>query len=328
MIWTFICFLIIGLNSPAFAGEFSPKQIYRQAADAVVLVTAKEFKSRSHSIGTGAIIRKDGLVITNAHVVYNDELGRIYKKLNVFLKPPRITGNIKKDATRKYKASIIHYSKPLDLAVLRISNMPAWLKLNTIEFNDSDSVEIGDPVVAIGHPEQGGLWTLTTGTISSQLDDFQEVSGKNVFQTETSINKGNSGGPLIDANGNMIGINSNIARKGRSGTVITSINFSIKSNVARQWLKKVGFSFDSIANVAQVPSNLPAQISVPRIVPMPSKPKVVAAKPRNELYKRTMPPPKAKKKIKPKSTLQKVENEMEGMMDQMRKGNNKKTFFD
>jgi serine protease Do len=328
MIQLFICLLTIGLASPVFAGEFSPKQIYKQAADAVVLVTAAEFNSRSHSIGTGTIIRKDGLVITNAHVVYNDKLGRIYKKLNIYLKPPRVTGNIKRDATRKYKASITHYSKSLDLAVLRISNIPAWLKLNRIMFNDSNGVEIGDPVVAIGHPEQGGLWTLTTGTISSQLDDFQEISGKNVFQTETSINKGNSGGPLIDANGYMIGINSNIARKGKSGTVITSINFSIKSNVVRRWLKKVGFSFGSIANVARAPSNITSETSAPRIIPVPSQPKIVIAKPPNETYKRAMEPPKVKKKAKPISPVQNVEEEMEGMMKQMRKENNKKTLFD
>lgn len=321
-------FLILGLTTPVFAADLSPKQIYRQAADAVVLVTAAEFNSRSHSIGTGAIIRKDGLIITNSHVVYNDQLGRVYKKLNIYLKPPRVTGNIKRDATQKYKASIVHYSKSLDLALLRINNIPSWLKLNTIEFNDSDNVEIGDPVVAIGHPEQGGLWTLTTGTISSQLDDFQDVSGKNVFQTETSINKGNSGGPLIDANGYMIGINSNIARKGKSGTVITSINFSIKSNVARRWLKKFGFSFGTIANIAQIPSNIESETSAPRIVPIPVKPKIVAATPSNETYQRVIEPPKPKKKTKPSSPFQNVEDEMEGMMNQMKKGARNKTFFD
>lgn len=320
-------FLILGLTTQAFAADLSPRQIYRQTADAVVLVTAAEFNSRSHSIGTGAIIRKDGLVITNSHVVYNDELDRIYKKLNVYLKPPRVTGNIKRDATRKYKASIVHYSKPLDLALLRINNIPSWLKLNTIEFNDSDNVEIGDPVVAIGHPEQGGLWTLTTGSISSQVDDFQNVPGKNVFQTETSINKGNSGGPLIDANGHMIGINSNIARKGKNGTVITSVNFSIKSNVARRWLKRFGYSFGSIANVAQTPDIEP-ETPAPRIVPIPNKPKVVSVKPSEENYQRVIEPPEPEKKPTPSSPFQNVEDEMEGMMKQMKKGTRNKTFFD
>ncbi len=323
-----LCFLILGLTSSAFAGELSPKQIYRQTADSVVLVTAAEFNSRSHSLGTGTIIRKDGLVITNSHVVYNDKLERIYKKLNVYLKPPRVTGNIKRDATRKYDASIIHYSKSLDLALLRINKAPSWLKLKTIEFNNSDNVEIGDPVIAIGHPEQGGLWTLTTGTISSQVDDFQEVTGKNVFQTETSINKGNSGGPLIDANGYMIGINSNIARKGKSGTVITSINFSIKSNVALRWLKKFGFSFDSISNVSQAPIVIEPKTSAPRIVPIPSEPKIVAETPSKETYQKVIEPRIIKKKSKPISPLQSVEDEMEGLMDSMRKGTRKKTFFD
>ena len=324
----FFCVLILGFSTPTFAADFIPKNIYRQTADAVVLVTAAEYNTRTHSLGTGAIIRKDGLVITNAHVVYNDKLGRIYKKLNVYLKPPRVTGNIQKDATRKYEASIIHFSNSLDLALLRIKKISSLLNLKTIEFHDSDTVEIGDPVVAIGHPEQGGLWTLTTGTISSQIDDFQEVSGKNVFQTETSINKGNSGGPLIDASGYMIGINSNIARKGKSGAVITSINFSIKSNVARKWLNRFGFSFGTFTNVAQTKSEAQPGTPVPRIVPVLRSPKAVDKTPSRETFQRDVPPKEIRKKRIPNSLFENVEKEMEGLMNQMRKGTSKKSFFD
>jgi serine protease Do len=95
-------------------------------------------------------------------------------------------------------------------------------------------------VVAIGHPEQGGLWTLTTGVISAEVDNFNGVKGKHVFQTETGLNRGNSGGPLLDGGGQMIGVNTAIARVASDGLPITSISFSLKSSVAAQWLREQG----------------------------------------------------------------------------------------
>jgi serine protease Do len=95
-------------------------------------------------------------------------------------------------------------------------------------------------VVAIGHPEQGGLWTLTTGVISAEVDNFNGVKGKQVFQTETGSNRGNSGGPLLDGEGWMIGVNTAIARMASEGLQITSISFALKSSVATQWLREQG----------------------------------------------------------------------------------------
>jgi serine protease Do len=112
-----------------------------------------------------------------------------------------------------------------------------------LELDDSDRIEIGDRVVAIGHPEQGGLWTLTTGTISAQFENFEATKGKSVFQTETGLNRGNSGGPLLDTYGRMVGINTAIARLSPDGLPITSISFSLKSNVAKRWLHDQGVSF-------------------------------------------------------------------------------------
>jgi serine protease Do len=96
--------------------------------------------------------------------------------------------------------------------------------------------------VAIGHPEQGGLWTLTTGTISSEFDNFNGVAGKHVFQTETGLNRGNSGGPLLDQQGRMIGVNTAIARVAADGMPIASISFSLKSAVAKEWLGRHGLT--------------------------------------------------------------------------------------
>lgn len=81
---------------------------------------------------------------------------------------------------------------------------------------------------------------MTTGVISAQKQNFGGLIGKDLFQTEASINRGNSGGPLLDERGIMIGINSMIARTAADGMAITDVNFSIKSNVALKWLNKLG----------------------------------------------------------------------------------------
>lgn len=95
-------------------------------------------------------------------------------------------------------------------------------------------------MVAIGHPEQGGLWTLTTGVISAEVDNVNGVKGKQVFYTETGLNRGDSGGPLLDGEGWMIGINTAIARVAPDGLPINSIGLSLKSRVASPWLREQG----------------------------------------------------------------------------------------
>jgi len=121
--------------------------------------------------------------------------------------------------------------------------------------------------VAIGHPEQGGLWTLTTGTISAQFENFNATKGKSVFQTETGLNRGNSGGPLLDTDGRIIGINTAIARLSSDGLPITSISFALKSNVAKRWLRDQGVSFSEV-----LASDRPAvDISAGRSGPRPGE---------------------------------------------------------
>ena len=137
------------------------------------------------------------------------------------------------------------YNLDLDLALVKIVGTEA--PLPTIKFADSETVAVGDQVYAIGHPEQGGLWSLTTGIISANWQDYGGIAGKNLFQTDASINRGNSGGPLLDERGRMIGVNSMIARKAKDGLMITDINFSIRSNVVLNWLENVGYQFKPFA---------------------------------------------------------------------------------
>lgn len=219
--------------SPAEARELTPREIYRLYSKAVVLVFATDGSAQG-SAGTGSIISPDGQVITNAHVVSKE--GTPFKKVFIYLKPDKLVGSMKDDLKLRYKATILDLDPTLDLALLKIDEPPSDLAV--MSFGNPDDVEIGQPVVAIGHPETGGLWTLTTGAISAVVKDFQGVDGKDVFQTEASVNRGNSGGPLIDAYGHMVGINTCISRKAADGLAITSINFSLKSSVPVDWMKR------------------------------------------------------------------------------------------
>lgn len=239
--WLFIVGATLAVANGAQAAsakDLTPREIYEQASPAVVMVMAYPASGSRGSGGTGSIIQADGLVLTNSHVVLEEATGRPFPRLTVYLKPDRVTGDHKTDLSRGVKARVVAYSQPLDLALLRVDGAKAPLPV--LPLSDSEATHIGDRVVAIGHPEQGGLWTLTTGTISSEFDNFNGVKGKHVFQTETGLNRGNSGGPLLNQQGQMIGVNTAIARVAADGMPITSISFSLKSDVARQWIAEQG----------------------------------------------------------------------------------------
>ena len=242
--WATLIIFSLCFASSASGRDFDPKSIYQETSKAVVLIAAFDRGDKGSSTGTGSIIRKDGHVLTNAHVIFDSEKNRLYGEIRIFLKPDKVTGNLKNDTSQKFKASIVRYSNKLDLALLKIQNHPPQSGLPFLELSNLHDISIGDPVVAIGHPEQGGLWTLTTGTISSLIENFQNIPGKDVFQTETSINRGNSGGPLLDTYGNIVGVNSMIARRGKDDITITDINFSIKSTVAVKWMNSEGHAFN------------------------------------------------------------------------------------
>lgn len=255
------------------AGELTPRDIYKTYGKAVVLVFATDGSAQG-SAGTGSIITPDGQIITNAHVVSKE--GRAYKKLFVYLKPDKLSGSMQDDLKDRYEAQLVDIDQDLDLALLKMKAPPAGLK--TIQFADPGSVEIGDPVVAIGHPETAGLWTMTTGIISSLTKDFNGIKGKDVFQTEASINRGNSGGPLLNVYGQLVGINTAISRRAADGLAITGVNFSLQSSVPVNWLNKKDLV---AANYAKTGPGLPpdalAQNDAAPAAQQQAKPEVVKA---------------------------------------------------
>ncbi len=173
----------------------------------------KEFnrptERKATALGSGFIIDKKGIVVTNNHVIQGAE--DIIVSVN---------------GSTEYKAKVIGKDPYMDLAVLQIESDE---KFQPVSFGDSDKARVGDWVIAIGNPFGFG-GTVTSGIISSRNRDIGLTRYDDFIQTDASINIGNSGGPLFDLNGNVIGINTAIIAPGQSGSI--GIGFAIPSNPA------------------------------------------------------------------------------------------------
>jgi serine protease Do len=311
--------LVIG-SGIVHAGDLTPREIYEKASPAVVMVMGHPASGTRGSGGTGSVVQANGLVLTNAHVVIEERTGQPFPRVNVYLKPTRVTGDPKTDLAKGHRARVVSYSQPLDLALLKLDGPPDGLAV--VELSESDRTQIGDRVVAIGHPEQGGLWTLTTGVISAEFENFNGVSGKHVFQTETGLNRGNSGGPLLDGEGRMIGVNTAIARVAPDGLPITSISFSLKSSVAKKWLREQGVApAPATAAMPAPPMSRTPTASAP---PPPPPPAPVAP---TQIPKAPTSPPARAQTVPPAqpynldqliSERSKAEADLEDMMKDMR----------
>ena len=163
---------------------------------------------KSSALGSGFIIDEKGIVVTNNHVIQDAE--------DIII---RVNGD------KEFKAKVIGADPLSDIAVLQLETQEKFIP---VKFGDSDKARIGDWVIAIGNPfGLGG--TVTSGIISARNRSIGLARYEDYIQTDASINSGNSGGPLFDMNGDVIGINTAIL--GRSGSI--GIGFSIPSNSAK-----------------------------------------------------------------------------------------------
>lgn len=168
--------------------------------------------------GTGVVITEDGYIVTNAHVIYDSEYGAGLSE--------NITVHMSDDSS--YDAEVIGYDTDCDLAVLKIDAEG----LTAAEFGDSDSLMLGESVIAIGNPLGFDLMNTVTSGIVSGLNRNITINDKamNLIQTDTAINSGNSGGPLINKYGQVIGINSSKMSASYGEASIEGIGFAIPSN--------------------------------------------------------------------------------------------------
>ena len=163
---------------------------------------------KASSLGSGFVIKTNGTVVTNNHVIAgaDDILVRVGDK--------------------EYKAKVIGSDPYMDIAVLKMETKDQF---KPVRFGDSDAARVGDWAVAIGNPfGLGG--TVTAGIISARNRDINLTRYDDFIQTDASINQGNSGGPLFNLKGEVIGINTAIIAPGQSGSI--GIGFAIPANAA------------------------------------------------------------------------------------------------
>ena len=168
--------------------------------------------------------------------------------IQVFFKPARVTGNDKVDLKKPYGARVVARDSELDLALLQLVRAPD--DLSVIQFGDSEEVEIGESVAAIGHPDGGGLWTLTTGTISSRRNEGRRA----IFQTDAAINPGNSGGPLLDSTSRLVGVNTFVRRVNAQGLPLEGLNYSLRGSLVLEWLGAQGVPLTAARRAAAAPA--------------------------------------------------------------------------
>ena len=198
------------------SGALTATEIYNKVAPAVVIVSTKSiqnyngwFSQETEGIGSGFIINEDGYILTNYHVIEGA------KEVTVTLSD-----------NREVKASVVNYDQSQDVAMIKLNediDVPG-----VVELGDSDALQPGEEVLALGTPLSKDLsYTLTNGIVSALNRNVQTESGTslNLIQTNTAINPGNSGGPLINTKGEIVGINTMKISDGAEG-----IGFAIPIN--------------------------------------------------------------------------------------------------
>ena len=187
-------------------------EVYQNASPSVVAISVAD--QETGGSGSGFVVDRDGHIVTNAHVV--DEADEIVVEF--------LEGAI-------VRAKLVGSDLSSDIAVIKV-DVPAD-QLEPIRFADSDNLTVGQTVLAIGSPFRQG-WTLTSGIISAidrTIQGLTEFSIGGVIQTDASINPGNSGGPLINLDGEVIGVNSQIISGARSSS---GVGFAIPANLTQR----------------------------------------------------------------------------------------------
>jgi len=217
-------------------GAFTPEQIYQNLSGGVVMVLASFSNAGTdafgqpqggQSLGTGFVVDDEGYILTNAHVV-EDSGQRADTIMIVFNKGG--------SETQRVKGTLAGVDVGSDIAVIRVD--PNGVSLKPLPLGDSDKVAVGEPVVAIGNP-LGFDFSISSGIVSATGRSMQADNGQtiaNVIQTDAAINRGNSGGPLIDNQGKVIGVNERIASQGGGNE---GLGFAIPINTAIRSLEQI-----------------------------------------------------------------------------------------
>ncbi|HBB19004.1 MAG TPA: peptidase S1 [Ruminococcus sp.] len=184
----------------------------------------EETTQQAVGTGTGIIMTEDGYIVTNAHVIYDDSEYKAGEAIEV---------SVLLNDESKHDAKIIAYDTETDLAVLKIDET----KLTPAVFGDSSDLRVGELVIAVGNPLGFELFGTVTSGIVSALNRQISINDKEMtlIQTDAAINNGNSGGPLLNSCGQVIGINSAklSSSYGSNQATIEGLGFAIPINEAK-----------------------------------------------------------------------------------------------
>ncbi len=251
VLWAIVIVLLCGTTGGFAAPAASPgsapslQQLFKQSAPAVVLITQLNAAGKWTSLGSGFVVSSTGVIVTNHHVIAPDA-GAVKLTINL----PR--GDVYTDVR------IIYAEARRDFAVLSIKAAG----LPTIRIGNSDTVEVGDQVVAIGNP-QGLELTFTSGIVGSvRLDPS---NGYRFIQHQAPISHGSSGGPLLNMQGEVIGINTFSFTEGQN------LNGAVPINYVKPYFgDSAGMSWERFANVpAAVPPPHTSSSAAPPTPPPP-----------------------------------------------------------
>ncbi len=204
-----------------YALRGNASNIYSKYVKSVFLIYNKETKM----IGAGSLIDNDGFIITNLHVVEGA------KFVEVIQKPD---GNKQLNDAPRYRAEVLFINKKNDLALIKASGLPK--NISIVPLGYLKDVSVGEEVHAIGHP-QGLFWSYTKGVVSQIRNNYKWAYDKKgtyeatVIQTQTPISQGNSGGPLFNNDGKLVGINTLGAAQGQN------LNFSVVVDEVKDLIK-------------------------------------------------------------------------------------------
>jgi S1-C subfamily serine protease len=215
---------------------FNPTAIYERLSPGVVTITSLFGKQTLKDIlggeggagqGSGFVIDGDGYIATNAHVVTDGTGDKVTRAREVF---------VQFEDGNQIEGKIVGYDPNADVGVVKVD--PKGLDLVPLSFAETPSVKVGEPVAAIGSPfgEQGSLSIGVVSAKNRTIEALTDFSISDAIQTDAAINRGNSGGPLLDARGHVIGINSQIRSSG-GGSV--GVGFAVSGDTVRRSIRQI-----------------------------------------------------------------------------------------
>ncbi len=214
---------------PASAAVFDHVAVYRAAADAVVIVSASDGNREQR--GSGFVVRADGHVLTAAHVVLDARTGRPLRRVFLRFRPGGRTASL---AGRPVPARVVAHDAARDLALLA-ARLPQPLPV-VLPLAGDAPLPPGTPTICIGHPGDGLPWSLFTGVVGGAA---VAAGGLPVYQVETAVNPGQSGGPVLDAAGRVVAIQSFVRRVNDAGVPLAGLNYAVRSDAARAFVARL-----------------------------------------------------------------------------------------